>query len=71
MPLADGPCSRVSSGVYINERARAELGWQPRYDFARAIQCLADGQDPRSALAITVGFMGYHDQVFEDGLYPV
>ncbi len=57
--------------VYVNERARNDLGWQPQYDFARAIQYLAAAQDPRSALALAVGFKGYQDQVFEDGLYPV
>src|SRR5579884_3716835 len=26
--------------VYVNERARAELGWQPRYDFAHVLERL-------------------------------
>lgn len=46
--------------VYVNERARAELGWAPTYDFARAINALAEGRDPRSPLARTIGFKGYH-----------
>lgn len=46
--------------VYVNERARRELGWQPRYDFARVIAALAAGEDPRSALACAVGSKGYH-----------
>src|SRR5262245_8013244 len=53
--------------VYVNERARAELGWQPRYDFAYVLQRLANGDDFRSALARAVGSKGYHDIVFEDG----
>ena len=37
--------------VYVNERARHDLGWQPRYDFRRLIECLRTGEDPRSPLA--------------------
>jgi nucleoside-diphosphate-sugar epimerase len=47
--------------VYVNERARRELGWAPRYDFRRALELLADNQDPRSALAKTIGAKGYHE----------
>ena len=57
--------------VYVNERARRELGWQPRYDFARVIACLRTGQDPRSPLARVVGSKGYHQRTFADGPYPV
>jgi nucleoside-diphosphate-sugar epimerase len=46
--------------VYVNERARRELGWQPRWDFARVIASLAAGEDPRSELARIVGSKGYH-----------
>lgn len=46
--------------VYVNERARRELGWQPRYDFARVIELLTAGGDPRSPLAQAVGSKGYH-----------
>jgi len=46
--------------VYDNTRARTELGWSPRYDFAQAIESLAAGEDPRSPLALTVGAKGYH-----------
>jgi nucleoside-diphosphate-sugar epimerase len=45
--------------VYVNERARRDLGWQPRYDFAGAIDRLRANQDPRSALARIVGSKGY------------
>ena len=57
--------------VYVNERARRELGWQPRYDFASLIARLGAGEDHRSALAQAIGAKGYHDVVFEDGPYPV
>jgi nucleoside-diphosphate-sugar epimerase len=46
--------------VYVNERARRELGWQPRHDFAAVIARLRAGGDFRSPLAITIGSKGYH-----------
>jgi UDP-glucose 4-epimerase len=46
--------------VYVNARARAELGWQPRYDFRHALDLLRAGQVPRSPLATSVGAKGYH-----------
>ena len=45
--------------VYVNERARSELGWRPRYDFAFQIDRLRAGEDPRSPLARLVGSKGY------------
>lgn len=57
--------------VYVNERARRELGWQPRYDFASVLARLQAGEDPRSPLAHIVGSKGYHANVFSDGPYPV
>jgi len=46
--------------VYVNERARTELGWTPRYDFAAVLQRVSAGEDPRSPLAVAVGAKGYH-----------
>ncbi|HKE48323.1 MAG TPA: NAD(P)-dependent oxidoreductase, partial [Rhodanobacteraceae bacterium] len=46
--------------VYDNARARAELGWRPRHDFASAIARLRADGDPRSPLARAVGSKGYH-----------
>ncbi|WP_028061827.1 NAD-dependent epimerase/dehydratase family protein [Candidatus Solirubrobacter pratensis] len=46
--------------VYVNERARLELGWTPRYDFGYALERLAAGEEWRSELALTVGAKGYH-----------
>lgn len=46
--------------VYVNARARAVLGWTPRYDFRRVLDLLIAGADPRSELARTVGSKGYH-----------
>jgi UDP-glucose 4-epimerase len=57
--------------VYVNERARRELGWRPRYDFAHMIDLVRAGEAPRSPLARAVGSKGYHTDVFVDGPYPV
>jgi UDP-glucose 4-epimerase len=57
--------------VYINERARTELGWQPRYDFQFVIDRLRTSEDFRSALAHAVGSKGYHSESFVEGPYPV
>jgi len=46
--------------VYVNERARSELGWEPQYDFGYALDRLAAGADPRSDLALAIGRKGYH-----------
>jgi UDP-glucose 4-epimerase len=47
--------------VYDSSRACADLGWEPRYDFAHAIGLLGPGEDPRSQLARDVGAKGYHE----------
>jgi len=57
--------------VYINERARSDLDWRPKYDFAHIIDLLDAGEDPRSSLARAVGSKGYHVEAFAAGPYPV
>ncbi|MFG0334761.1 MAG: NAD-dependent epimerase/dehydratase family protein [Maioricimonas sp. JB049] len=57
--------------VYVNTRARVELGWQPRHDFRRVIERLRRGENPHSPLAREIGAKGYHDQTFTEGPYPV
>jgi len=57
--------------VYVNERARNELGWQSRYHFKFIIDRLRAGEDMRSPLARLVGSKGYHDEMFAEGPYPV
>ena len=57
--------------VYVNELARNELGWRPKYDFPSVVKRLQAGDDMRSALARLVGSKGYHAQVFSEGPYPV
>jgi UDP-glucose 4-epimerase len=57
--------------VYVNDRARRELGWRPRYDFREIVECLRVGDAPWSPLARAVGAKGYHDREFTEGPYPV
>lgn len=57
--------------VYVNRRARDELGWKPRFDFRHVLDRLERGEEAFSALATGVGVKGYHSQTFEDGPYPV
>jgi nucleoside-diphosphate-sugar epimerase len=59
------------SRVYINQRARDELGWRPRYDFQFILDRLNARDDPRSPLARAIGSKGYHADAFPDGLYPI
>jgi UDP-glucose 4-epimerase len=56
--------------VYVNQKARAELGWLPRHDFSAAIERLSQGQDFKSALAQAIGSKGYHSTEFASGSYP-
>lgn len=57
--------------VYVNDRARADLGWCPRYDFRYVLDSLKIGGELRSALARAVGSKGYHPCKFAEGPYPV
>jgi len=57
--------------VYVNDRARADLGWQPRHDFQTLVARLRDDDDILSPLARQVGSKGYHDRDFHEGPYPV
>jgi nucleoside-diphosphate-sugar epimerase len=55
--------------VYVNERARTDLGWEPRYDFAHALELVSAGEEVRSELAKQVGAKGYHAET--TGIYTV
>jgi UDP-glucose 4-epimerase len=57
--------------VYVNELARSQLGWCPRYDFKSILERLRASEDFRSPLARAIGSKGYHTEVFADGPYPV
>ena len=57
--------------VYVNKKARDELGWRPVYDFGRVIDQLDGGEKIGSELARQVGIKGYHGETFAEGPYPV
>jgi UDP-glucose 4-epimerase len=57
--------------VYVNDRARNELGWRPRYDFSHVLSRLRVGGDFCSPLARQVGSKGYHGASFAEGPYPL
>lgn len=54
--------------VYVNDRARDELGWHPRYDFQFILDRMAAGEPWTSPLARQVGSKGYHAGT--SGSYP-
>ena len=56
--------------VYDNARARADLGWRPRHDFAAVVARASEGGDIRSPLARAIGAKGYHGGAPADGRYP-
>jgi hypothetical protein len=51
--------------VYVNERARQELGWKPRFDFQTILKRLGSGHPILSPLARLVGSKGYHSEALE------
>lgn len=46
--------------VYVNDLARSQLGWQPRWDFRAVLARLRASEDHRSELARVIGSKGYH-----------
>ena len=61
----------VLDRVYSNRKARQLLNWQPKWDFAKALECLSQDRPVASQLAQEVGVKGYHNTIFTDGPYPV
>jgi len=57
--------------VYVNKKARDQLGWEPQYDFARILAQIRAGEAIGSELARTIGSKGYHPEIFAEGPYPV
>jgi UDP-glucose 4-epimerase len=57
--------------VYVNEKARKELGWKPLYDFKYIINRLKEVNNIQSPLAKQIGSKGYHAEEFSEGPYPV
>lgn len=60
----------VLDRVYVNEKARLELGWEPKYNFRHVLDSIKKGESFFSPLALQVGSKKYHDQEFEVGPYP-
>lgn len=56
--------------VYINEKARLELGWEPKYNFQHVLDSIKVNESFFSPLALQVGSKKYHDRKFEVGPYP-
>ena len=57
--------------VYINEKARRELDWQPKYDFGYVLGCIQADKDFRSELTLMTGIKRYHSQTFINEPFPV
>lgn len=58
--------------IYVNKKARHELGWQPVYDFAKVLESLKNHQVFWSPMALKIGAKGYHPgRTFRSGPYPV
>lgn len=57
--------------VYVNDKARRLLNWQPIYTFEHALDCLSHHRSFRSPLAEKIGWRRYHDQIFKDTPYPI
>jgi len=49
--------------VYVNDKARQELGWNPVYDFGYVLKQLEAGMELQSPLAKVIGVKGYHESV--------
>jgi UDP-glucose 4-epimerase len=56
--------------VYVNDKARRELGWNPVYDFKYILKLLEQGGSIVSPMAAKIGVKGYHGDAFKDGVYP-
>ena len=50
----------VIDRVYVNDKARKDLDWNPVYDFKYILELLKISGDIRSPLAKTIGIKGYH-----------
>lgn len=57
--------------IYVNEKARKDLNWNPKYDFKYILNCLKEERDFKSKLAREIGIKGYHEEKYKDGIYPV
>jgi nucleoside-diphosphate-sugar epimerase len=46
--------------VYVNEKAKKDLGWRPANDFQRILEKLKENEYPYSQLTKIIGSKGYH-----------
>ena len=56
--------------VYVNQLAREQLGWRPKYDFRHVLESLRTNRDFRSELARQIGSKGYHSSTMSPS-YPI
>lgn len=61
----------VIDRVYVNEKARRALGWEPKYTFEYALNQLENNAEIISELTRAVGAKGYHSVKFDGIPYPV
>jgi nucleoside-diphosphate-sugar epimerase len=54
--------------VYVNEKSRRDLGWNPCYNFDYVLARLRSNEEFRSPLSITVGSKGYHSKRIQERL---
>lgn len=58
--------------VYVNDLARKELHWKPKYDFEYILTQIQSGSDIGSDLSRSIGKKSYHVKTFSnDEPYPV
>ena len=55
--------------VYVNDRARRELGWRPRFDLNAIGQMVARDSTVRTPLAREVGAKEYVDSTYHRGTF--
>ncbi len=68
---AGWPLPQGLDRVYDSRKAQQGLGWAPTCSAQAALERYLDTGDWRGPLALAVGKKPYHDQVFEDGPFPV
>lgn len=56
--------------IYVNERARNELGWVPQHNFSNVLERLKANEKLLSPLAHIIGVKGYHSTEFDDCPFP-
>lgn len=57
--------------VYVNVAARRDLGWAPKYGINEILEGIVDGRLSKSTISKQIGSKGYHEQLFDEGPFPV